>query len=125
MTKINSVWLTHADVGTHALRAKPLTTKSPAIGGEPPPPPGVDNLKVALPKRRRKTASPKIELIRTVLREQVSEWRERFPSPEEMANHEFQEKGRAALKRDPRTADGEWEKIRKSFMRAVCREKLK
>jgi hypothetical protein len=73
MTKINSVWLTHADVGTHALRAKPLTTKSPAIGGEPPPPPGVDNLKVALPKRRRKTASPKIELIRTVLREQVSE----------------------------------------------------
>jgi hypothetical protein len=85
----------------------------------------VDNLKVALPKRRRKTASPKIELIRTVLREQVSEWRERFPSPEEMANHEFQEKGRAALKRDPRTADCEWEKIRKSFMRAVRREKLK
>ena len=125
MTKIKSVGLTHADTSTHALRAKPLTTKPPEIGGEPPPPPGVNNLKATLPKRRRKRASPKIALIQTVLREQVSEWRERFFSPEEMANDELQEKGRAALKRDPRTADCEWERIRKSFMRAVGREKLK
>jgi hypothetical protein len=32
---------------------------------------------------------------------------------------------RAALKRDPRTADWQWKKTRKSFMRAVGREKLK
>jgi hypothetical protein len=125
MTKINPVWQTHADVTTHALRAKPLKTKSPAIVGEPPPPPGVDNLKVALPKRRLKRASPQKELIQTVLRAQVSDCRERFPSPEEMTNREFQEKGRAALKQDPRTADCEWKKVLKSFMRAIDREKLK
>jgi hypothetical protein len=41
-------------------------------------------------------------------------------SPEEMPNKKLQQIGRAALKRDPRTAG--WEK---SFMRAVGREKLK
>ena len=73
MTKINPVWQTHADV-TYARTAspKPLKTKSPAIGGEPPPPPGVDNLKVALPKRRLKRASPQKELIQTSLRAPVS-----------------------------------------------------
>jgi hypothetical protein len=46
-------------------------------------------------------------------------------SPEEMPNKKLQQIGRAALKRDPRTAGWEWKKTRKSFMRAVGREKLK
>jgi hypothetical protein len=85
----------------------------------------VHHLKAAPSKRARKRAKSSIELIQTVLREQVPEWRERFPTPEEMQNNELQGVGRAALKRDPRTSDWEWQKIRKSFMRAVGREKLK
>jgi hypothetical protein len=42
-----------------------------------------------------------------------------------MPNKKLQEIGRAALKRDLLTADWEWKKTRKSFMRAVGREKLK
>jgi hypothetical protein len=109
----------------HALRAKPLTTKPPDIGREPPPPPGVHNLKAGPSKRSRKRSSPTIQRIQTVLRDQIPEWRERFPTPEEMPNKKLQQIGRAALRRDPRTADWEWEKTRKSFMRAVGREKLK
>jgi hypothetical protein len=45
--------------------------------------------------------------------------------PEEMPNRKLQQLGRGALKRDPRTADWQWEKTRKTFMRAVGREKLK
>lgn len=107
------------------LQAQPLTTKPPDIGREPPPPPGVHHLKAAPSKRSRKRSSPNFQLIRTVLRQQVPEWGERFPTPEEMPNKKLQEIGRAALKRDPRTADWEWKKTRKSFMRAVGREKLK
>jgi hypothetical protein len=109
----------------HVLQAEPLTTKPPNIEREPPPPTGVHHLKAAPSKRARKRAKSSIELIQTVLREQVPEWRERFPTPEEMQNNELQGVGRAALKRDPRTSDWEWQKIRKSFMRAVGREKLK
>ena len=109
----------------HALQAEPLTPKPPDIGREPPPPPGVHNLKAALSKRSRKRSSPNLQLIRIVLRQQVPEWGERFPTPEEMPNKKLQQIGRAAFKRDPRTADWEWKKTRKSFMRAVGRQKLK
>jgi hypothetical protein len=108
-----------------ALQAESLTVKPPDIGREPPPPPGVHNLKAASSKRSRKRSSPNLQLIRTVLRHQVPEWQERFPTPEEMPNKKLQQLGRAALKRDPRTADWQWKKTRKSFMRAVGREKLK
>ena len=107
------------------LQAESLTPKPPDIGREPPPPPGVHHLKAAPSKRSRKRSSPNLQLIRTVLRHQVPEWGERFPTPEEMPNKKLQEIGRAALKRDPRTADWEWKKTRKSCMRAVGREKLK
>ena len=109
----------------HALQAEPLTTKPPDIGREQPPPPGVHHLKAAPSKRSRKRSSPNLQLIRPVLRQQVPEWRERFPTPEEMPNKKLQQIGRAALRCDPRTADWEWEKTRKSFRRAVGREKLK
>jgi hypothetical protein len=65
--------------------------------------------------------------MQTVLRERVPEWSERFPTVEEMPNKMLQIKGKKALARDPRTRGPEWEwnKIRKSFMRAVGREKRK
>jgi hypothetical protein len=66
-----------------------------------------------------------IELIRTVLREGVPEWREGFPSVEQMTNEDLQMKARNVLKNDPRTRHLIWAKIRKSVMRAVGREKLK
>jgi hypothetical protein len=61
------------------------------------------------------------------LREAVPEWSERFPTVEEMPNKTLQIKGKKALARNPRTYGPEWEwnKIRKSFMRAVGREKRK
>jgi hypothetical protein len=108
-----------------ALQAESLTIKPPDIGREPPPPPGVHHLKAALSKRSRKRSSPNLQLIRTVLRQQVPEWGERFPTPEEMPNTRLQQLGRGALQRDPRTADWQWKNTRKSFMRAVGREKLK
>ena len=107
------------------LQAQPLTTKPPDIGREPPPPPGVHSLKAAPSKRSRKRSSPNLQLIRTVLRQQVPEWGQRFPTPEEMPNKKLQQLGRGALKRDLRTAHWRWKKTRKSFMRAVGREKLK
>jgi hypothetical protein len=109
----------------HPLQAESLTVKPPDIGREPSPPPGMHNLKAAPFKRSRKRSSPNLQLIRTVLRKQVPEWQDRFPTPEQMPNKRVQEIGRAALKRDPRTADWHWKKTRKSFMRAVGREKLK
>jgi hypothetical protein len=108
-----------------ALQAESLAVKPPDIGREPPPPPGVHNLKAAPSKRSRKRSSPNLQLIRTVLRQQVPEWGECFPLPEEMPNKNLQAIGRAALKRDPRTADWKWKNTRKSFMRAVGREKPK
>jgi hypothetical protein len=62
----------------HALQAESLTPKPPEIGREPPPPPGVHRLKAAPPKPRRKRSSPNLQLIRTVLRQQVPEWGERL-----------------------------------------------
>jgi hypothetical protein len=112
-------------IGSVDLQGESLTTKPPDIGREPPPPPGVHNLKAAPSKRSRKRSSPNLQLIRTVLRHQVPEWGERFPTPEEMPNKKLQEIGRGALKRDLRTAHWQWKKTRKSFMRAVGREKLK
>jgi hypothetical protein len=84
-----------------------------------------DNLKAASSKRSRKRSSPNLQLIRAVLRHQVPEWRERFPTPEEMPNKQLQQLGRGALQRDLRTAHWQWKNTRKSFMRAVGREKLK
>ena len=77
--------------------------------------------------RPRKKASPRIKLIQTVLREQIPEWRERFPTIEEVPNEKLRFKAENALKKDPRTSglEWEWKKIRKSLMRAVGREKLK
>jgi len=77
--------------------------------------------------RPRKRASSRIKLIQTVLREQIPEWRERFPTIEEVPNEKLRFKAENALKKDPRTSGLEWEwmKIRKSLMRAVGREKLK
>jgi hypothetical protein len=111
----------------HTLHAKPLATKPPELGGEPPPDPGVHRIKAAPPRRRRKRESPRIGLIQTVLRQRVPEWSERFPTVEEMPNKRLQTKGKKALAKDPRTCGPEWEwnKIRKSFMRAVGREKRK
>jgi hypothetical protein len=111
----------------HALHAKPLTTKRPELGGEPPPDPGVHRLKATPSRRLRKRDSPRIALIQTVLRQEVPEWSERFPTVEEMPNKRLQFKGKKALGKDPRTRGPEWEwnKIRKSFMRAVGREKRK
>jgi hypothetical protein len=111
----------------HTLHAEPLTIKPPALGGEPPPAPGVHHFKAAPPRRPRKRDSPRIALIQTVLRERVPEWSERFPTVQEMSNKELQIKGRKALGEDPRTRGPEWRwyKIRKSFMRAVGREKRK
>ena len=110
-----------------ALHAEPLTTKPPELGREPPPDPGVHRLKAAPSRRSRKRDSPRIGLIQTVLRERVPEWSERFPTLEEMPNKTLQIKGKTALARDPRTCGPgwEWNKIRKSFMRAVGREKRK
>ena len=50
-----------------------------------------------------------------------------FPTVEEMPNKRLQIKGKKALGKDPRTCGPgwEWNKIRKSFMRAVGREKRK
>jgi len=109
----------------HTLHAEPLTTKPPELGGEPPPARGVHRLKAAPSRRPRKRDSPRIGLIQTVLREGVPEWSERFPTVEEMPNKQLQIKARKALARDPRTWGWEWNKIRKSFMRAVGREKRK
>jgi hypothetical protein len=111
----------------HSLHAEPLTTKPPELGGEPPPDPGVHHLKAAPPRRPRKRDSPRIRLIQAVLRQRVPEWSERFPTVEEMPNKRLQIKGKTELARDRRTCGPEWEwtKIRKSFMRAVGREKRK
>jgi hypothetical protein len=111
----------------HILHAEPLTTKPPELGGEPPPDPGVHRLKAAPSRQPRKRDSPRIRLIQTVLRQGVPEWSERFPTVEEMPNQRLQIKGKTALAKDPRTCGPEWEwnKIRKSFMRAVGREKRK
>jgi hypothetical protein len=111
----------------HTLHADSLTTKPPELGGEPPPDPGVHRLKAAPPRRPRKRDSPRIGLIQTVLRQGVPEWSGRFPTGEEMSNKVLQIKGKTALAKDPRTRgpDWEWNKIRKSFMRAVGREKRK
>ena len=109
----------------HVLKAKSLTAGPSAIGGEPLPPPGVHRLKAGIPKQRRRRSSPTIELIRAVLRQGVSAWREGFPSVEQMTNKDLQMKGRKVLKKDPRTRDLSWAQIHKSFMRAVDREKLK
>ena len=111
----------------HTLHAEPLTTKPPELGGEPPPDPGVHRLKAAPSRRPRKRDNPRISLIQTVLRQRVPECSERFPTVEEMSNKTLQIKGRNALGKDPRTRgpDWEWNKIRKSFMRAVGREKRK
>jgi hypothetical protein len=111
----------------HALQAKSLTTKPAEIGGEPPPDPGVHRLKAAPSRRPRKRDRPRIDLIQTVLRQQVPQWSQRFPTVEEMPNEKLQMKGKKALEKDARTCgpDWEWNKIRKSFMRAVGREKLK
>jgi hypothetical protein len=111
----------------HALHAEPVTTKPPELGGEPPPAPGVHRLRAAPSRRPRKRDSPRIGLIQTVLREGVPEWSDCFPTIEEMSNKRLQIKGKKALARDLRTSGPEWEwtKIRKSFMRAVGREKRK
>ena len=111
----------------HILQAKSLTTKPAELGREPPPHPGVHRLKAAPSRRPRKRDSPRIGLIQIVLRRGVPEWNERFPSVEEMPNKRLQIKGKKALRNDPRTCGPEWEwtKIRKSFMRAVGREKRK
>ena len=109
----------------HVLQAEPLTIGPPDIGRKPPPPPGVHHLKAAPPTRPRKRSSPSIELIQTVLRKQIPEWRERFPTVAEMSNDKLQAKGKKALEKDPRTHDWKWTRVRKSFMRAVGREKLK
>lgn len=111
----------------HTLHAGPLTTKPPELGGEPPSDPGVHRLKAAPSRRARKRDSPRIGLIQTVLRQGVPEWSERFPTVEEMPNKRLQIKGKKALGKDARTYGPEWEwnKIRKSFMRAVGREKRK
>ena len=111
----------------HTLHAEPLTTKPPELGREPPPDPGVHRLKAAPSRRPRKTDSPRIRLIQSVLRQRVPEWSERFPAVEEMPNQRLQIKGKTALGKDPRTRGPEWKwnKIRKSFMRAVGREKRK
>ena len=111
----------------HTLHAEALTTKPPELGREPPPDPGVHRLKAAPSRRPRNRDSPRIGLIQTVLRERVSEWSERFPTVEEMPNKRLQIKGKKALGNDPRTCgpEREWNKIRKSFMRAVGREKRK
>jgi hypothetical protein len=111
----------------HTLHAEPLTTKPPELGEEPPPDPGVHRLKAAPPRRSRKRDSFRIALIQTVLRQRVPEWSERFPTVDEMPNKMLQIKGRKALREDLRTCGPEWgwPKIRKSFMRAVGREKQK
>jgi hypothetical protein len=110
-----------------ALHAEPLTTKPPELGREPRPDPGVHRLKAAPSRRPRKRDSPRIGLIQIVLRQGVPECSERFPTVEEMPNKRLQIKGKKALGKDPRTCGPEWEwnKIRKSFMRAVGREKRK
>jgi hypothetical protein len=101
----------------HVLKPKSLTAGPSAIGGEPLPPPGVHRLKAAIPKQRRRRSSPMIEMIRTVLRQRVPEWREGFPSVEQMTNEDLQTKARKVLKNDPRTKHLIWAQIRKSFMR--------
>ena len=111
----------------HTLHAKPLTTKPPELGLEPPSDPGVHRLRAAPSRRTRKRDSPRIDLIQTVLRQRVPEWSERFPTVEEMPNRRLQIKGKKALEKDPRTCGPgwEWEKVRNSFRRAVGREKRK
>jgi hypothetical protein len=111
----------------HTLDAEPLTTKPPELGRESPPDPGVHRLKAAPPRRTRKRDRPRIGLIQDVLRQEVPEWSERFPTVEEMPNKMLQIKAKTALAKDPRTRGPEWElnKIRKSLMRAVGREKRK
>jgi hypothetical protein len=111
----------------HKLQAEALTTKPAELGEEPPPDPGVHRLKAAPSRRPRKRDSPRITLIQTVLCERVPEWGERFPTIEEMSNKKLQIKGKKALEKDPRTRGPGWEfpRIRKSFMRAVGREKRK
>jgi hypothetical protein len=116
---------TGAPILGQVLKAKSLTAGLPVIGGEPLPPPRVDRLKAAIPKQRRRRSSPMIELIRTVLRQRLPEWREGFPSVEQMTNEDLQMKARNVLKNDPRTRHLIWAQIRKSVMRAAGREKLK
>jgi hypothetical protein len=64
-------------------------------------------------------ARPVEEQIQAVLRESVPEWRERFPTPEEISRAEFRRKARHALKMDPRTESFDWDQKRHSFWRAV------
>ena len=49
----------------YVLQAELLTVKPPAIGMEPPSPPGVHNLKAALSKRSRKRSSPNLLIYRS------------------------------------------------------------
>jgi hypothetical protein len=76
----------------HHLHAEPLTTKPPELGGEPPPGPGVHRLTAAPPRRTRKRDSPRIDLIRTVLRQRVPECSDHFPTVEEMPNRRLQKR---------------------------------
>jgi hypothetical protein len=62
---------------------------------------------------------PVEEQIQVVLRENVPEWRERFPTPGEIPRAEFRRKARHALKMDPRTKNFDWDQKRRSFWRAV------
>jgi hypothetical protein len=109
---------------TVELDAAPLATQRAVLGSKPP---GMHHLQAAPSRPLRKRDSPRIGLIQTVLRERVPEWSEGFPTVEEMSNEKLQIKGRKALEKDPRTWGPDWDfhKIRKSFMRAVGREKLK
>ena len=77
----------------HTLHAKPLMTKPPELGGEPPQDPGVHRLKAAPPRRPRRRDSPRIGLIQTVLRQKIPEWSTRFPTVEEMQASIQREKG--------------------------------
>jgi hypothetical protein len=109
---------------TVVLNAAPLATQRAVLGSKPP---GMHHLQAAPSRPLRKRDSTRIGLIQTVLRQRVPECRERFPTAEEMSNQKLQIKGRKALEKDPRTRGPDWEfpRIRKSFMRAVGREKRK
>jgi hypothetical protein len=106
------------------LHAKPLATKPPDIGRQPPSPPGVHRLEAAPYKRSRKRTPYMLDLIRSVLLDRMPRWREcGFPTREEMPNPELQKKGWHILKQDPRlrALDLSWTQVRKSFWRVVGR----
>jgi hypothetical protein len=112
---------------TDRLFADSLTGGAPEIGGSFKIDRKAHRLRAALynpfnaelPSKKPARQRPMENLIQTVLRDRVPEWREQFPAHEESLRAQVRKKGKRALGQDPRTKDLPLKQIRHSFWRAV------